>query len=171
MGCHTWFYRKIEVSYEETKTSLVKSLTENIKVCQEWIDNPNGKDYLEIKDFYPEWTIGFLWEQVDIDKRKLSIIEKGLCKEAVMNKYNSGLGVTRYIKGKGHYQSLDFCDIFRIGNYPEDILFSFDETMDFIERNKENIYHYYYNEVQKKDYVQQLKDYWNEYPDGMIIFG
>jgi len=31
-------------------------------------------------------------------------------------------------------------DLFRIGNYPDDELMSMDETMDFIEKNKDKIY-------------------------------
>ena len=172
MGCHTWFYKKIDVTYEEAKFHLIKVYTDEIELLQKWVDNPLDEDYLEMLEFYPEYTFDFIFHNLEVYKRKLRMVENGYCKEAVMNKYSDGtFKVHHYIKNKGMYKSLDWCDIFRIGNYPTDKLFSLEETLDFIERNKDNIYGYHYNDVSKKDWKEQLEDYWKEYPDGMIDFG
>lgn len=173
MSCHTWFYRKVEVSYEEAKKSLIKKLNKNIKVCQEWIDNPNGKDYLEIKEFYPEWTIGYLYNQVEVDKRKISIIKKDLCKVAVMFKYEHKGQLTCFIEGRGVYVCYDNLphDLFRLGGYPDDNLFSYEQTVDFIENHKDQIYYYHDNKVTGEDCFDALKRFWTDYPEGMIQFG
>lgn len=172
MGCHTWFYKKVEVSYEDAKLQLIKSLDKNIKILERWVQNPNDKRFLMIRDDHPYYTLEYTKNQLDIYERKKRIVEKGLCKEAVLNKYSDcSFEVFRYIKGKGHYKSLDLCDIFRIGNYPPDTLFSLQETLDFIEKNKDKVYYYHFNDVQNKDWKQQLEEFWKKYPDGMIDFG
>jgi hypothetical protein len=172
MGCHTWFHKKINVTYEQAKKFLIKIYKNEITLYQTWIDNPNDEYYVDLLEDYPEYDINYCIKQCDIIKRKLRLVEGGYCKEAVMNKYDRGIAnhVT-YVKGKGHYQSLDWCDTFRIPGYPEDILFSLEETLDFIEKNKSLIYYYHQNDVTGKDWKEQLEEYWKEYPDGMIDFG
>ena len=51
-------------------------------------------------------------------------------------------------------------DLFRIGNYPDDVLLSEKETIDFIDKHK----------IEKVNWVA-LKEFWQVYPDGMICFG
>jgi transposase len=58
-----------------------------------------------------------------------------------------------------------------IENYPTVELFSLDETLNFIEKNKDKIYYYHFNEVSKKDWKERLFVFWNEYPNGMIDMG
>ena len=61
-------------------------------------------------------------------------------------------------------------DIFRIGKYRSDRLFSMEETLNFIKKNKDEILHYHHM-VEGKDWKQNLEKFWNQYPDGMISFG
>lgn len=51
-------------------------------------------------------------------------------------------------------------DLFRVHNYPNDRLFSLEETIAFIKKND-------VKEVMWDD----LKEFWSVYPDGMIMFG
>lgn len=54
----------------------------------------------------------------------------------------------------------DYHDAFRIGGYPDDILLSLNETIEFIKKHK----------IEKVDW-DYLKEFWCVYPDGMIRFG
>ena len=117
--------------------------------------------------YYPEYTKEYLQKKINVFKRQIQMVESGYCKEAVISKGSGYL----YIRGKGCYDSLNWCDIFRIGGYPENLLFSLDETLEFIEQNKDKIHSYHYNEISKKGWKEQLEDFWKEYPDGMIFFG
>ena len=170
MGCHTWFYKKINVSYEEAKEIYIKNTTESIDRLEKWLNNPTSEEYLEVVEDYPEYTLEYMVKELAIYKRKRRIVEKGLCKEAVLRSYFDPTFKTtfKYIKGKGHFQSLDWCDIFRIGNYPEDRLFSLEETLDFIKRNEDKIYDYNNN---KTTWLFKLEQFWKDYPDGMVSFG
>lgn len=51
-------------------------------------------------------------------------------------------------------------DLFRIGNYPEDRLYSMEETKAFIEKNN----------IKDVDW-EQLEEFWRLCPNGMIQFG
>lgn len=53
-------------------------------------------------------------------------------------------------------------DIFRIGGYPNDELFSIMETMRFCNKNNIKL---------NKDQKTRLQKFWFENPDGMIRFG
>lgn len=60
------------------------------------------------------------------------------------------------------WEHVDQHDIFRIGGYPEDKLFSYDETENFCV-----VHNIELDDNQK----ERLKEFWTEYPDGMIRFG
>ena len=167
MGCHTWFYRKVEIDYETAKSSLIKRYSEEINLCQKWIDNPTDPEYLEMVKVYTDWTIDNLMYDVEVTKRRLRLVEGGYCKLAVMHKYQTGLtAVYRYVNNIGMFKSLnEFHDIFRIHNYPEDQLFSLIDTLQFIEDHKAEITYHCQN------WESELLIFWNKYPDGMITFG
>ena len=62
------------------------------------------------------------------------------------------------------YVDLDIHDVFRIGGYPDDQLFSLEETMAFIECNKDRI-------TFTENWEETLKKFWLLHPDGKIQFG
>lgn len=55
-------------------------------------------------------------------------------------------------------------NLFRIGGYPNDKLLSLEQTMNFIERNKERISF-------TENWETKLKNFWSENPNGVIEFG
>lgn len=172
MGCHTWFYKKVDVNYEEVKAEVIYHYEEEISLLDKMINDRESLDK-DILDAYPEFTIEYGLKNKPIAERKLSIIRKNLCKEAVCRRYRHDDKLTDYVTGKGFYITTDdlYHDLFRIGNYPVDKLFSLEETLDFIEKNKDKIHSFYFNKIQNKDFKQQLEDFWQKYPDGMIDFG
>lgn len=164
MGCHTWFYKKITVSLKEAREQLVTNLEKGIEFYDEMIAGQLDEDLL---DSYPEWTPEYGIYQKAIYNRKLRMVKKGLCSVAVMRNYSYNDTPVFYDKNKNcHYVSSEELphNLFRIYGYPLDKLWSLNETLDFIEKNKEksSIYDYTY---------EKLEEFWKNYPDGMIDFG
>ncbi len=159
MGCHTWFYKKVNLSLEDA-TKKVVSMLENA--------NNSANEYLLTKDF-DTFSKESLEEWVYYNNRILSWIRKGWIRSAIYKLLDDGI----YIKDKNSYyiDCDEDHDIFRIGGYPEDVLFSMDETLEFIEKNKDLIYGYHTNTVSGKNWKEQLEDFWVKYPDGNIHFG
>lgn len=56
----------------------------------------------------------------------------------------------------------EFHDVFRVKNYPEDILTSLNQTLNFINNNECEIF---------EDTHDKLKEFWDKYPNGLIYFG
>jgi hypothetical protein len=164
MSCHTWFYIPIEkVEYEITKKYLIDTLNNEIRFFEKYIKYPLNEDYLDILEDFPHWTIEYMQHKIDIWKRQLRLVEGGYCKEAVNKKFERSNKLIIYRNGN-HYENSEFHDIFRKYNYPEIELYSYQETIDYISNveNRCNIYDYT---------MEQLKKFWNKYPNGMIRFG
>jgi hypothetical protein len=166
MGCHTWFYKKIDTPpYEEMKKFVIDTYNRSINDLTRWIDNPTDVEYLEMYEAYPEWTIEFITAWRDTDTRRVRMIEAGLCKEKVMNKFCMyGDKLTEFYKGNLYDDVDGYHDVFRKYGYPEDRLFSLEETLEYINDPK--------NDCDVYDKTNELlTKFWTEYPDGMITFG
>lgn len=171
MGCHTWFYKKVvpQPTYEEVKQYYLNIVDENIKLYQQMIDDTLDA---ETKEAYPEWTAEMGYKYLPVFERIKRIVEKNLCQVAVCNRYRNNDNLTVYENGVFYEYTHDLThDVFRIGGYPNDKLFSLQETLDFIEKYKDKIYHYHFNNVTNQDWKEQLEEFWVKYPDGMIDFG
>ena len=96
--------------------------------------------------------------------RKIRMVENNLCKEAIWN-HQDDTELTEYVKEKGLFiEDTEFHDVFRKYDYPDDKLFSFEETMLYI-NNPEN-------ECVTYDWTEKrLREFWCKYPEGMIEFG
>lgn len=67
--------------------------------------------------------------------------------------------------GEDRYSKIDTPhDLFRIFKYNDAKLLSFEQTMEFIKRNKENIRF-------TENWEEKLKEFWAKNPDGVIEFG
>jgi hypothetical protein len=74
--------------------------------------------------------------------------------------------------GDDRYTDIDTPhDLFRAAYHEGVYLLSLEETLKFVEDNKDEICSYFYNEVTKKDWKDLLTDFWNKNPDGVIEFG
>ncbi len=165
MGCHTWFYKRVEVDFDTMRNMVLNNYKKSMDRYDRWILNPTDPEYLDMLSAYPEWTLDLVEQWRDVNRKQISMIEKVLCKEAIISKYCSfSSGVNRYIKGKGIFMECGYHDIFRKYGYPEDMLFSYEDTLDYID--------YPGNNCQLYDHsLEKLKEFWEKYPDGMIDFG
>ena len=165
MGCHTWAYKRIESpSFEEMKEFVLKVYKDSIEGLQKWIDNPQDEEYLDMFKSYRDWTIEFIKYWQEAEKRRVRLIEGGFCKQAVINKYcEYSDGIVDHYNGN-FYKEIGFHDMFRKYGYPQDKLFSLEETLAYI-NNPEN------ECVINDNTFKWLEEFWAKYPDGMIDFG
>lgn len=167
MGCHTWFYYKLDPQpiYEDVKNNVLKKqIYFDINFYNSILNDTMDKEYLEEN---PELTKEYAFKKIQVVKRKERMIKNNLCREAVCKKFKYRNELTKYISGRGFYISTHELthDLFRIGDYDQTKLFSYEETMKFIENNRNKIY--YFHNTWKEDMI----DFWKTYTDGMICFG
>ena len=95
MGCHTWFYRKIERTQEEAKQSCLIKLKHERNLCWKIYKNPTS--YLGI-----DWntTKNEQLEYISKYNRKIKAVANNFYKRAVWNNQNDK-EITIYIDGKG----------------------------------------------------------------------
>jgi len=170
MGCHTWFAKKIDVSHEEVKSYMVSRLQKNVDFYERLISDRQSID-ADLLEAYPEWTVEFGQKYKEISLRQLRMISKDLCQLAMYHSYVHEDCLTYFVEGIGFYVSSKDMphDIFRIGGYPLDVLYSLQETLDFIERNSDKTKHHVYWFCD--DWQQRLKDFWEKFPEAQIHFG
>lgn len=156
MGCHTWFFKKENLTLEECKKVVIKNLNSGLEYASDCLLEKNHK-ILFIEQEIKDW--------IKYNNRLLEWISKDWLQESC---YRLLTNINFYDKKTKNYyvtnESLPH-DIFRIGDYPEDKLFSLEETFIFIENNKEKIHRY------NKNWQKRLEEFWEKYPDGMIEFG
>lgn len=168
MGCHTWFYKKInpQPTYDEVRKKVLGGfIKDNIDLYQKMVDGTLDED---IKDAYPEWNEEMGRKYLPIFDRMKTMIEGGYCKVAVCNRYehiNSLVNMTQYINGEFFISTNSLPhDVFRRHDYPEDKLFSLEDTMNYISKWKDKISF-------SENWEDNVKKFWSENPDGMIEFG
>ena len=153
MGCHTWFYKKVERTQEEAKQSCLKKLEElkqlYLTTTQEELDIYN-------------YTQEDLQQQLAIINRQIRMVEKNLCQKAVWRHQEES--ICHYIPEKGFFiLDENTHDVFRCFHYPNIKLFSYKDTIDFINNpaNKCQLFDNTYAD---------LEIYWKENPNGLISF-
>lgn len=174
MGCHTWFSRKSSRTIEEAREILINRYKSDIKMLTE--DFTTEDKIMLYEDFYEsklgekteEEILLFYNNKIEFDikvlHRKIQMVSKGLCNVAVMRHQPS---LSYYFPDKGFFIGInEFHNCFRLHGYPEDSLFSKEETYKFLEDNKDNPLLVIYDNTYEK-----LEEFWNKYPDGFIHFG
>lgn len=168
MGCHTWYYKKInpQPTYDEVRTQVLGRFVQgNIDLYQKMIDGTLDAD---LKDAYPEWNEEYGRKYLPIMNRTKRMIEGGYCKVAVCKRYehkDNYFAMTEYVDGVFYVSTDDLPhDLFRRHDYPEDKLFSLEQTMKFISNWKDRMSFC-------DGWEDSVKKFWLENPDGMIEFG
>lgn len=195
MGCHTWFYRKIERTQEEANESCLR-LLKTARNCHWKIfrrpTSYRGIDWTEDNYTTKETSLN----HINVLNRQIKAIHNGNYQRAVWNKQGDD-DLTQYVDGRGLYiEDTGFHDAFRRGGYPEDMLFSLEETLKYMEDNDSIItYSYFvrekpeipcinglvdgekpvYYEVEREENkllaIERLHEFWEKFPEGMICFG
>ncbi|MFA5154149.1 MAG: hypothetical protein WC554_16485 [Clostridia bacterium] len=151
-------------SYEEVKKQVLqKVIKANAELYQQMIDDTLDDN---VKEAYPEWNKEYGLRYLPVVNRMDQIIEKNLCKVAVCKRYmHEESWLTTFINDTFYVYTHDLPhDLFRIYGYPNDKLFSLEQTMKFITDNKEKISFC-------ENWAKRMKKFWLNNPDGMIEFG
>jgi hypothetical protein len=157
MGCHTWCAYKVERTIDEARKIWIDVQEKNISEWKAVVNNPDD----ECRVIYG-WTQEYMEGYLKIYERQLRMVKNGLCNVAVMNKQPEH---SYYREGKGFFINCEqHSNQFRIGGYPEDEIFSKEECMKFIEKNKDKIQFF-------EQTYEWLDEFWNKYPDGFMNFG
>lgn len=173
MGCHTWFYKKIEVqpTYEEVREKMLdyyrnelgyyeRHLTDSLSKKEAWLFENKSKQESECLQA--------------ILLRTIRRIENRTCTLATLRRY-AGWAVSGSHfceRDQQFYEETGWHDLFRINEYPTDELLSLEETLEFIEKNSDKIAWGPLPTVYGKEAVKaRLKSFWDEHPTGLICFG
>lgn len=165
MGCHTWTYTKLEPqpTWEDIKKNVIEQFEDEVSFGEQLM---NDRESINPKllEAYPEWNYEFGQRLKDINERRLRLVKNDRCKEACYNRYDTKDFSYNYANGIYYVKVRGFHDMFRRNGYPNDKLFSLQETLDYI-NNKDN------NCTVYEDTIELLEAFWSTCPNGMIDFG
>jgi hypothetical protein len=176
LGCHTWFKVKSKHSLEDLREIWLNKQ-------KEWIDKwDNYKENPDCKERQVDGIFGNLsQEQFDwyskVHKRQFDFVKKKIIKSDFVHHLYKDLEdekLFEYHNGILYSDNGNLPhDIFRIGDYPEDKLFSLEDTLGFIEKNREKIYYGTASSQAQaeEEAIKLLKDFWVKNPIAMIDFG
>jgi hypothetical protein len=185
MGCHTWFYKKIQDPSSEEVHNIVKDRCEKELSFLDRLINDRSSVDADLLEAYPEWTPEWATSMKDawskiynfVDGGELNIKElpeafnaffdEGMSRDSILaflyEMWTTEL--TTFIEGKGWFEDTDeFHDVFRKYGYPDDKLFSLEETLEYIKDPNNQCTTYEWTD-------RRLKEFWEKYPNGMIKFG
>lgn len=158
MGCHTWCYKKVERTIEEARNIWIKEQILRIAEWTEIAENINHK-YRIHRGYDQE----FCNNQLLIFKRQLLMVQKGFCNLAV---WNNQPEFSMYVENKGFFVEEGTRNPFRISGYPNDLLFSYDECMEYISKYEKEKN----TKIEFLDNKKSLIKFWENNPNGMICF-
>ena len=176
MGQHTWFYRRIaQPSLNKKKKVVKRKATEKVQYYNSLIElfnnpNTNNSRYEFFKTNYPNLNISNL--TIVRDEYELVIYNIDILKEKKLNDLYSELAKIPNYEGIFYKEKPEYFDIFKTNKrnldntYLNKIIKSKEECFDWIENP--------HNQVYFKDKIEcliKLDEFWNKYPDGIIVFG
>lgn len=175
MGCHTWFYVPVLTKKEDIIKEAQKALDEN-----KWLHPTEKQMYQYAIDNELNVPIKQLLSDYD-DKDIDEWIMYQDVTEWSLNKYNKEqeTNIERY---DTEYHKLIQTNIIecysdepRIGGYPETIIKSYQEMLDFMKTGYTNDegkhYDFYYEEGRYPNFIEGIKTFFEKHPDGIITFG
>ena len=191
MGCHTWFRKRVGNAPKESivrdewiriSELYLEELIKNLRfrtgsgkiLFDKWIysmifENLGRTDLVEAR--LPEIDESTIEDEIDKVEKELEELKNGLllsdyafsaaAESLVSDKYDYhySLEVTR----EGIFLGTDdYHDVFRVWGYPEDVLKSLSQTLDYCKERGIDL---------EEHQLEELKKFWNKYPDGQIYFG
>lgn len=171
MGCHTWFFTKVDPqpTYEQVREKLLSHYHIEMGFYQRHVSNTLAEDELFL---FEDRTIESSEYAISVIQRWISRVEKRLCQVATMRHGAGTMNDTFCERDHQFYTEVGLHDVFRIGGYPNDELLSFEDTMEFFEKNDDKIFWGGAPTVIGKEAtIEIIREFWNKYPNGMIHFG
>lgn len=166
MGCHTWCYKKVDITIEEAREIWIKNAKKHIERWTEITNDPNHE--MRQEDAYPEWDQEYCENHLRISKEQLERVENGIGDKKVETMVMRQQPELSIYLGKGKFYIEEGThDPFRIYGYPTDRLYSYEETLAYIKKyeKEKSVKVELYNDG------KTLKKFWENNPDGLIEFG
>ena len=193
MGCHTWFYRKVEDPSVDKMMSTIEDRIERELTFLEKLINDRDSIDAELLECYSDWTPEWavknrefwtqlsmflkgeaelrdsdkrkFWMHIDVDNQNTELNNDK--RESILKQLYSTWSDELYIEGRGFFvDDTGYHDEFRKYGYPNDLLFSLEETLAYIDDPKNKCF------VSDREWTEKrLKEFWEKHPDGMIQFG
>lgn len=175
MGCHTWF----SVPYKTDKNEI-------IKIAQDWLNNSDARFVTDghrkmyqyaIDNELKEPILELAGIATDCNSFNEWILYKGI-KDYSIEKYKEqhNIDIDPY-----DYEAMEQAGIEnyssepRIGGYPDKIIKSYKEMVDFVKTGftDEDGKHYdfRYDEDRKETFMKGIKQFFTNHPQGIITFG
>ena len=117
-------------------------------------------------------------------KRRNAILKTGRLKQHIVSDYLSEMQYVeesilceKHIKVRNNtiYEEAEYHDIFRVGGYDRNILTSLDESLEYLKKKDITEYEKLFTTFVSTEYewcgLKKVQEFWNKYPDGIIIFG
>jgi hypothetical protein len=158
MGCHTWFYRKINRTQDEAREDCLVGYRKSLNLYKKILKDPL---YKRIEWGYTDEQLTYYISSLEI---QIKDVENRLCEKEVWDE-QSDEDLTQYVDDKGLFiEDTGYHDLFRTHIYSSPNLFSLEETLNFINDpiNECRVFPSTFN---------LLEEFWTKYPDGMIDFG
>lgn len=114
------------------------------------------------KTLYPWATLAILDGDIALAQRKIRMVQKGLCQQAVWNHQGNRMA---FANGQLYEEAEGWHGGFRVADYPPNCLFSHAEVVTFLDTLP----------ADKKwigpESLAYVRRFFEQYPDGMICFG
>lgn len=150
MGCHTWYKVPVAKGRDAVTVKILENLSE--LRSKDWWNDECEKEAKECERALKEW-------------------DTELLEEYITNYYFYVIkGVPMLFK---HYEN--DTDEPRIGGYPENVITSEDEMLEFIKtgftREDGKHFDFHIGEERRDRIFRHIKDFFKKHPDGIITFG
>lgn len=165
MGCHTWFYKKSNLTFEQAKEIAIKEVETAIGNAKQMLKN-DCEEYVELRNMY-EWDDAYIQNWIkDLEKDVQLIHEND--KEIVYTWVAGSNGF--YDKtNETLYENSGYHDIIRVLNYPTIHFYTFEQMLDWIIKHR---FDSEYNTSHiTNDEINKLRNYWQQYPNSIVHFG
>jgi len=176
MGCHTWF----SVPYKTDKNEIIELAKQYLVKNYQTDDFQKMYEYAIIEELQ-DVVCQFASDECDCGHYENWILYKDVY-DYSLELYNKDHD-TSYSKYDNFFRENDVLESYsdepRIGGYPERIIRSYDEMVEFIktghdeyERNGEVIHcDFYIDENRIEKVMNGIKEFFIKHPDGIITFG
>lgn len=176
MGCHTWF--KVKRSNDQILSIAQQALNINAKYMDAnsiefWQSQIDTNCTDQLFEFIEDYTDYYVYE---IDGMQC-IFEH--IDDYAIRIYNEkfSTNVRKYDSFWSNNRSMfeDYSDEPRIGGYPERIIRSYDDMLDFMKTgyidSRDQHYMFRYDESRYPKFMAGIKQFFINHPDGIITFG
>lgn len=154
MGCHTTFYKPVNLTYEQAKELAIAELNKRLEQITKFnkkVKNPEGtelKTDIYLSKFYKRWI-----KRIESNK---PIWKAAVWKFQKENPINNNF----YLRLE------DFHDCFRVGwDLDGRQLTSLKETLEFCTEYKDRI------NFDRDTWLEEVEQFWQLYPEGIIDLG